>query len=188
MASGNAENKSEFESGIFLKVDSVEPVHNVTFSCLEEPRLSGIKVWINGSGYFFECNHYTVCDPDVVRESSLQRAFDLFKELYNMSPCDRAEAFGKITMLDLVSKNTYEDIVKKLDAWKKEKETIRVRDEVYNKTLETRFVVTKIYAPCSGDVTVNGLKKDGTAVKGLLLCNLKKTGLHVDDLDSYLEV
>ena len=38
------------------------------------------------------------------------------------------------------------------------------------------------------DTIVNGLKKDGTAVKGLLLSNLKKTGLHVDDLDAYLEV
>lgn len=52
-----------------------------------------------------------------------------------------------------------------------------------------RFVVTKLFIPSGGeDAIVNGLKKDGTAVKGLLLCNLKKTGLHVDALDAYLEV
>jgi hypothetical protein len=92
-------------------------------------------------------------------------------------------------MLDLVSKNTYEDIVEKLDTWKKEKETIHVRDEVYSNAYETRFIITKIYVPSGGeDAIVNGVKKDGTVVKGLLLCNLKKTGLHVDDMDAYLEV
>lgn len=176
------ENKS-----IFLKVDSIEPVYSDDGFCSTLTRLGGIKVWIGNYGYFFPCDHYTVCDPNVVREDGRQEAFALFKELYDMSPCDRQEAFGKITMLDLVSKNTYEDIVEKLDDWKKEKETIHVRDEVYSQTYETKFVVTKICAPCGG-VVVNGLKKDGTAVKGLLLCNLKKTGLHVDDLDTYLEV
>ena len=173
---------------IFLKVDSVEAAYHEGYSPFDFTRLSGIKVWIGNTGYFFPCDTFTVCDPDVVREDGRRQAFDLFKELYDMSPCDRQEAFDKIMMLDLVSKNTYEEIVKKLDAWKKEKKEIHVRDEVYNKTLETKFVITKIYTPCDGDVIVNGLKKDGTAVKGLLLCNVEKTGLHVDDLDAYLEV
>ena len=177
------------DKSIFLKVDCVEPAYKCCgFSPYGATPLDGIKVWIGNDGHYFECDRYAVCDPVVVRQDAYRQAFSLFKELYDMPPCDRAEAFGKITMLDLVSKNTYEDIVKKLDTWKKEKETIRVRDEVYNKTLETKFVVTKIYAPCDGDVIVNGLKKDGTAIKGLLLCNVEKTGLHVDDLDAYLEV
>lgn len=168
------------DKSIFLKVDCVEPVYN-----------KGIKVWIGGDGHFFDCSRFTVYHPDAVREDAYRQAFALFKELYNMSPCDRQEAFGKITMLDLVSKNAYEDIVEKLDTWKKEKEkeTIRVRDEVYSNAYETRFVVTKITVPSGGeDAIVNGLKKDGSTVKGLLLCNLKKTGIHVDDLDAYLEV
>ena len=190
MASGNVENKTAFNNGMFLKVDNVEPAGNTYFSPYERTRVDGIKVWIGSEGHLFSCDNYTVCYPDEVIKDGRRQAFDLFKELYDMSPCDRADAFGsKVVMLDLVSKNTYEDIVKKLDAWKKEKNEIRVRDEVYSEAYEIRFVITKIIVP-SGceDTIVNGLKKDGTAVKGLLLCNLKKTGLHVDDLDAYLEV
>lgn len=178
------------DNNLFLKVDCVEPVHKHEFGiCGDRPYLSGVKVWINDNGHLFECDRYTICDPDVVREDGHRQAFALFKELYDMSPRDRAEAFGKITMGDLVSKNTYEDIVEKLDDWKKEKETIRVRDEVYSKAQKVSFVITKISTPSGGeDAIVSGLKKDGTAIKGLLLCNLKKTGLHVDDLDAYLEV
>lgn len=171
---------------MFLGVDDITP----EYECSESGnRLSGIWVYIGGTAHYFECDQYTICNPIEATEDGRRQAFDLFKELYDMTPRDRADAFGKVTMLDLVSKNTYEDIVEKLDTWKKEKETIRVRDEVYSEAYEIRFVITKIIVP-SGceDTTVNGLKKDGTAVKGLLLCNLKKTGLHVDDLDAYLEV
>ena len=176
------------DKSIFLKVDSIEPILKGGGISSRLTYLDGVKVWIGNYGYFFPCDNYTVCYPDEVIKDGRRQAFALFKELYDMSPCDRADAFGKITMLDLVSKETYEDIVKKLDDWKKSKE-IRVRDEVYSEAYEIRFVITKIITPSGGeDATVNGLKKDGTAVKGILLHNLKKTGVHVDDLDSYLEV
>ena len=177
------------DNSIFLKVDSIEPILKGGGICSRETYLDGVKVWIGNYGYFFPCDNYTVCYPDEVTKDGRRQAFDLFKELYDMTPRDRADAFGKVTMLDLVSKNTYEDVVEKLDTWKKEKETIRVRDEVYSEAYGIRFVITKIIVPSGGeDAFVNGLKKDGTAVKGLLLCNLKKTGLHVDDMDAYLEV
>ena len=113
----------------------------------------------------------------------------LVNELAGMKFTDKNELFDYCSAYDIISHFSYDEIVEKLDAWKKEKEAIRVRDEAYSQTIEAKFVVTKIYTPIDdGDVIVNGLKKDGTAIKGLLLCNLKKTGLHVDDLDSYLEV
>ena len=118
------------DKSIFLKVDSIEPILKGGGICSRETYLDGVKVWIGNYDYFFPCNNYTVCYPDEATKDGRRQAFDLFKELYDMPPCDRADAFGKITMLDLVSKNTYEDIVEKLDAWKKEK--IRVRDEVVN--------------------------------------------------------
>ena len=171
---------------MFLGVDDITPEYECSLS---GKRLRGIWVYIGGTAHYFECDRYTICNPIEAAEDGRRQAFGLFKELYDMPPCDRADAFGKITMLDLVSKNTYEDIVKKLDAWKKEKNEIRVRDEVYSEAYEISFVITKIFVPSGGeDAIVNGVKKDGTAVKGLLLCNLKKTGLHVDDMDAYLEV
>lgn len=188
MVSGNAENKTAFENGMFLKVDNVEPAFNTYFSPYECTRVDGIKVWIGGEGHLFPCDHYTVCYPDAVREDGRRQVVELAKELTDMLLTDKNKLFGNCSTSEILSRFSYEDIVKKLDAWKKEKKEIRVRDEVYHQANETRFVITKIYAPCDGDVIVNGLKRDGTAIKGLLLCNVKKTGLHVDDLDAYLEV
>lgn len=80
----------------FLKVDYIEPVRYAGSSMQGSSALKGINVWINGEGYFFECNRYTVCDPREVREDAYQQAFGLFKELYDMTPRDRADVFGKV--------------------------------------------------------------------------------------------
>ena len=177
------------QKSVFLKVDSVEPVYYADCFTLRASALKGVKVWINGNGHFFECDHFSVCNPDDVREDGRSQVRDLAIELTDMSNIVKKDLFGAMSVKDIFLKFPYEAIKEKLDAWKEEKEKIRVRDEVYSQAREVRFVVTKISVPSGGeDAIVNGLKKDGTAVKGLLLCNLKKTGLHVDDLDSYLEV
>lgn len=175
------------DKSIFLKVDGVEPVFK-TYPSPDVSYIDGIKVWIGGDGHFFPCDEYFICEPDVATEVGRRQAFNLFKKLYDVPPSERRKVFGVMSMADLISKETYDDLAKKLDAWKKEKEEIRVRDEVRHKALNERFVVTKIHTPCNGDVIVNGLKKDGTAIRGILLCDVEKTGVHVDDLDAYLEV
>lgn len=178
------------DKSIFLKVDSVEPVYNVSpFSYSGESYFKGIKVWIGGDGHFFDCDRFTVYDPDTVREDAYQQAFSLFKELYDMPPCDRQEAFGKKTMLDLVSKNTYEDIAKKLAAWKKEKDEIHVRDEVVNINNGCKMVITLPPKMSSNSVEyMSGIGRDGKVYKDVVAGAYKKTGVHVDDLDAYLEV
>ena len=174
---------------IFLKVDSVEPVLKGGGICSRETYLDGVKVWIGNYGYFFPCDRYTVCDPDAVREDGRRQVVALAKELTDMKIADKDKLFGYHTVTEIVTQFSYDEVAKKLDDWKKEKDEIHVRDEVYSCAYETRFVVTKIHVPSGGeDATVNGLKKDGTAVKGLLLRNLKKTGVHVDNIDAYLEV
>lgn len=173
---------------IFLKVDDVEPVYKCC-SAYDRLHVDGAKVWIGSDGHEFSCDQYTVCNPDAVRKDGRHQAMHLAIELADMNYVVKQDLFGASTVKDIFLKFPYEDIVEKLDAWKKEKETIRVRDEVYSNVYETRFVVTKVFVPSGGeDAIVNGIKKDGTTVKGLLLHNVKKTGLHVDDLDSYLEV
>lgn len=178
----------------FLKVDYVEPVYYA--NCFTTPTLSrassalkGVNVWINGDGHFFECDRYSVCDPDAAIEDGRRQVVSLAKELGEMKFADRNGLFGNYTVPDILNHRSYEQIVEMLKDWKKEQETIRVRDEVCHQSMQVKFVVTKIFVPSGGeDAIVNGIKKDGTAIKGLLLRNVKKTGLHVDDLDSYLEV
>ena len=168
-----------------LKVDNVIPEYDNSVSGL---RLRGIWVYIGGTAHYFECDEYSICDPDEVREAGRSQVVALDKEIVGLRFVDRNELFGYCMFSDIMDHFSYEEVKNKLNSWKKEKETIRVRDEVCHQTMQVRFVVTKIITPPDGDVIVNGLKKDGTAVKGLLLCNVEKTGLHVDDIDSYLEV
>lgn len=200
MVSGNAENKSAFSNGIFLKVDSVEPVYTPCFKTSPllstYSRIRGIKVWIGGEGHLFECDRYTICDPEAVVEGGHTETLKLLQDICDYMPfSDRRRFFGEgnTTVMDLI-RLPYDKIAEGYISWNKEKEDeekkIRVRDEVVlMPAQDVRFVITKIIVPSSGeDAFVNGFKKDGTAIKGILLCNLKKTGLHVDDLDSYLEV
>ena len=174
------------DTSTYLKVDRVDPVY---VSMPEDvPYINGVQVWIGDNGHFFPCDHIAVCDPDIAIETGHREVVELMNELMTMMIADKKELFGYVTARDILNHFSYKEIVEKLDAWKKEKETIRVRDEVYSQAYEMRFVITKIYTPCDGDTIVNGLKKDGTAIKGLLLCNVEKTGIRVDDLDAYLEV
>ena len=176
------------DKSIFLKVDGVEPVLKGGGICSRETYLDGVKVWIGDYGYFFPCDRYTVCDPDVVREDGRRQVVALAKELSDMKIADRDKLFGYHTVTDLVTKFSYDEITKKLDSWKKEKETIRVRDEVVQKMDgRLKFVVTEVYDG-NGRTYISGVSKDGKVYPGHNINNYKKTGLHVDDLDSYLEV
>ena len=170
---------------LFLKVDSVEPVFKGGGICSREPYLDGVKVWINGDGHFFPCDKYTVCDPDAVRKDGRHQAMILAIELYNMSYTDKCDLFEASTVKDIFLKFPYEAIVEKLDAWKKEK--IRVRDEVVNVNNGTKMVITAEMGSNSIK-DISGIAKNGKVYKDVVASAYKKTGVHVDDLDAYLEV
>ena len=176
------------DKSIFLKVDCVEPVYYADNFTLRASTLKGVKVWIDGNGHFFECNHYTVYDPDAVREDGRRQVVELIKELAKMQITDKDDLFGYCTTPDILIHSSYDDVVEKLDAWKKEKAKIHIRDEVIN-AAGKKFVVT--VAPHMGSNSVlyfSGIAKDGTVCKDQPAATYKKTGLHVDDLDAYLGV
>ena len=172
---------------LFLKVDGVEPVFK---NWPGEPYLGGVKVWINGDGRFFPCDQYTVCNPDAVREDGRRQAMILAIELADMSFPVKQDIFGEAaTVKDIFSKYSYETIKKKLDAWKKEKETIRVRDEVVNRNNSVKMVITVPPKMNSNSVEyMSGIGKDGKVYKDVVTSSYKKTGVYVGDLDAYLEV
>ena len=177
------------DKGVFLKVDQVEPVFKGGGNWPGEPYLDGIKVWINGDGHFFSCDRYTVCDPDAVRKDGRHQAMRLAIELCDMSYADKCELFEASTVKDIFLKFPYEAIVEKLDAWKKEKEKIRVRDEVVNVGTGVKIVVTAPPEMGSNSIKyISGIAKNGKVYKDVVASAYKKTGVHVDDLDAYLEV
>ena len=175
---------------LFLKVDGVEPVFEGGGNWPGEPYLGGVKVWINGDGRFFPCDQYTVCNPDAVREDGRRQAMILAIELADMSFPVKQDIFGEAaTVKDIFSKYSYETIKKKLDAWKKEKETIRVRDEVVNRNNSVKMVITVPPKMNSNSVEyMSGIGKDGKVYKDVVTSSYKKTGVYVGDLDAYLEV
>ena len=84
-------------------------------------------------------------------------------------------------LTDIISHATYDDLVKKLDAWKKEKETIHVKDEVENKVYHEVSVVLDIR-----DGNIYSVTKNKRFISDAPINKFKKTGVHVDDLDAYL--
>lgn len=172
---------------LFLKVDSIEPAFKKVGICSREPYLYGVKVWINGDGHFFPCDTYTFCDPDEVRKDGRHQAMILAIELYDMSYADKCDLFEASTVKDIFLKFPYEAIVEKIDTWKKEKEKIRVRDEVVNINNGTKMVITAEIGSNSIKY-ISGIAKNGKVYKDVVASAYKKTGVHVDDLDAYLEV
>lgn len=171
------------DNEVFLKVDCVEPVYDGGYSISGNSCLNGVKVWIGNHGYFFPCDGYTVCDPDVVREDGYRLAFALIKTIYGMSGNERKEAFGKVFFGEILKDANYDDLAKKMDTWKKEKDEIHVKDEVQHKPNGEKAVVLNI---------MDGFIYAVTKKKAFITCapvgDYKKTGVHVDDLDAYLEV
>lgn len=179
----------EDDKELFLKVDDVEPDFKGGGTWPGESYLDGIKVWINGYGHFFPCDRYTVCNPDAVRKDGRWQAMHLAIELADMNYVVKQDLFGASTVKDIFLKFPYEAIVEKLDAWKKEKEKIRVRDEVVNVGTGVKIVVTAPPEMGSNSIKyISGIAKNGKVYKDVVASAYKKTGVHVDDLDSYLEV
>ena len=174
---------------LFLKVDGVEPVFNGGGNWPGEPYLGGVKVWINGDGHLFPCDQYTVCNPDAVRKDGRHQAMILAIQLYDMSYADKCDLFEASTVKDIFLKFPYEAIVEKLDAWKKEKEKIRVRDEVVNVGTGVKIVVTAPPEIGRNSIEyISGIAKNGKVYKDVVASAYKKTGVHVGNLDAYLEV
>ena len=173
---------------LFLKVDSVEPVFKGGGICSREPYLDGVKVWINGDGHFFPCDRYTVCNPDAVRKDGRHQAMILAIKLYDMSYADKCELFEASTVKDIFLKFPYEAIVEKLDAWKKEKEKIRVKDEVKHKRLGGKAVVIGVQRDEYGHDHIYAITKKKEFITDAPASDYTKTGQHIDDLDAYLEV
>lgn len=175
---------------LYLKVDQVEPIYKCGGFYSENAWLmDGIRVWIGNEGHKFECDQFTVCDPDAVREDAYRQMLALMREIYDMTGTERREAFGKTLFGVVINGATYDDLAKKLDTWKKEKETIQVRDEVENKNNGMRMIVT--YPPYQASNSIyyfSGIRKDGKVYRDEMVNAYKKTGVHIDNIDAYLEV
>lgn len=176
------------QKSVFLKVDGVEPVFGTCFPTSESSRMDGIKVWrIGNHGYFFPCDRYTVCDPDKAVEDGRRQVVELMNKLVKMTIADNRELFGYVTVRDILNHFSYDEIVARLDTWKKEKE-IHVKDEVEHKEFGHTAVVIDIHKDVYGRDRLYAITKNKEFIADAPANDYAKTGLHVDDLDVYLEV
>lgn len=181
-----------------MKVDAAEAVYNQDFDRYGNSCLSGVKVWIDGNGHYFPCDSYTVCKPDSIEKDALFRGrreiLDILNKAYhNMAVSERRKYFGAAGdyIVDLMSL-PQDMLVDGFKAWEKDKaeeeKKIHIRDEVVN-AVGNKFVVTvPPHLESNSVLYFSGIAKDGTVYKDQPVATYKKTGLHVDDLDSYLGV
>ena len=98
------------------------------------------------------------------------------------SNCDLYEIFGSSDLQHVLENYTYTEATAKVAKWEKEKEEIKVGDEVEKNDLrDVRFIVT----------FTNGRLMSGVTQSGLVFANEKpkewhKTGRHID-IDSFLK-
>jgi len=88
---------------------------------------------------------------------------------------------------DVLSCLTYSEAKAKHEAWKKQKDEIRVGDEVI--PLDTRYdtmVVTKLWASKGGGGRVDAMAGDGKTYN-FLKSDINKTGRHFDEVEELLK-
>lgn len=77
----------------------------------------------------------------------------------------------------------HQEIKTKYEAWKKEKNEIHIGDEVKNKGLEDKGIVTYIEA-----TRCDVLWSDGSVNEDFLMSDLYKTGRHFDEIKDFLKM
>ena len=131
-------------------------------------------------------------NEDVVRGH--EEAMALFKAVECMTFEARRECFGDwYSTANIIKTFSYDEIRHMVDAWKEAKEkedaTIHVRDEVCNINNGIKFVVTvPPYIASNSCCYFSGIRKDGKVYRDEMVNCYKKTGIHVSNLDEYLEV
>jgi len=130
------------------------------------------------------------CAPsneDEIREKAHEEAWDFMYELFFEEYSELDDCFGTESRTEIMSSMTYSEAKARYEEWRKQKEKIRVGDEVTAKT-DTDKDMPK------GIVTYNNpeqsqflvIKSDGTFSwwhKG----GLRKTGRHFDEVEKLMK-
>lgn len=124
-------------------------------------RVAGENMWIKTKA---SLTPYTEPDEDEIRQMAHEEAWDFATSCIDMDGNDFYRCFESDTVYYL-TECTYSEAKAKYDAWKKQKDEIRVGDELEQTTVGgihtgTTCVVVKI----DGDNKMNGIRKDGSVV------------------------
>ena len=126
----------------------------------------------------FKLEPYT--DPD--RKAIEDEVWKFAREMISTSGHEVSEMWGCVTNFGEVMHNTtYQEAKAKYDAWRKQKDEIRVGDEVIDKDVGKAIVINIDFELCST------LWLDGSVSEDVPLGDLHKTGRHFDDIADLLK-
>lgn len=136
---------------------------------------NGDLSWYNT---YIKAEPYT--EPD--RESIEDEVWGFVRIITDMTECERKECFGCSTC-DLDEYMTYKDAKAKYEAWRKQKDKIRVGDEViYNS--RTKAIVLK---PETKERYGTILTTSELATISVSHDDLEKTGRHFDEIEELMK-
>lgn len=106
-----------------------------------------------------------------------------------MDSVDRFKCFGGYVSANSVVRDmTYQEAKARYDTWKKQKEEIRVGDEVFylDDPDKEKAVVLRRYQPPQYKPLVDILCEGGILIKQVVVENLVRTGRHFDEVEELL--
>ena len=130
------------------------------------------------------CEPYTVPDRKAIEDEVWEFATTCTK----MDGSDSVDVFGGFSV-DSFTKYSYQEAKAKYEEWKKQKDEIRVGDEVVyaDDPNKEKAIVLRLYQPKQYRTLADILCEDGTVVKMIKVENLAWTGRHFDEIADLLK-
>ena len=125
---------------------------------------------------------YTEPDEDEIRQMAHEEAWDFMYELFFKEYSELNDIFGTQSRTEIMSSMTYAEAKTIYDKWKKEKEEIRVGDEVIIKSDGVKGVV--LDEDLCGEFSV--FTENGCC-EAYRKIHFEKTGRHLDFVERLLE-
>lgn len=125
-------------------------------------------------------------EPD--REAIAGEVWGFVRIITDMSEAQRIECFGGTTC-NLDEYLTYQEAKAKYEAWKKQKDELRVGDVVVHTddANKEKMVVLRLYQPPQYKPIADVLCEDGTVAKTVVVKNLVWTGRHFSEVEELLK-
>jgi len=122
------------------------------------------------------------------RKAIEDEVWDLVRIITDMTDVQRKECFGGETC-NLDEYLTYQEAKEKYEAWRKQKNEIRVGDEVVyaDDPNKEKAIVLRLYQPKQYKTLADILCEDGTVIKMIKVENLAWTGRHFDEVEELLK-
>ena len=130
-----------------------------------------------------QLNQYTEPDRKAIEDEVWKIARLIALEVGDggLSPDDLYECYKSSNIQEVMKIHSYQEAKAKYDKWEKEKEQIRVGDEV------TLYDNVKLVVVTIDGTSAQGIDENGECYESIFLNELTKTGRHFDEVEELLK-